>query len=84
MGDLKNDLDVIYKNGYAVSSEELVEGMTSIAVPVFDFSESVIAAISLTGPNKDVNLPMIINELLTASDIISANLGYIKKSRKRE
>ena len=32
---------MIYKNEYAVSSEELVEGMTSIAVPVFDFSESV-------------------------------------------
>lgn len=75
---LKMELDMIYQNGYAVSSEELIEGFTSIAVPVFDFSENVIAAISLTGLNYDVNSQTIIEELLKASNVISSKLGYIK------
>lgn len=76
--ELKNELHAVYRNGYAISAEELIEGFTSIAVPVFDYSEKVIAAISLTGSDKDVNSPEIIKELLLAGKVISSKLGYFK------
>ncbi|PZX02891.1 IclR family transcriptional regulator [Psychrobacillus insolitus] len=78
--ELKKDLDIIIKKGYSVSTDELSDGLTSIAAPILDFSESVIAAISITGPSNKVTTLNHINDLVTYSKIISEKLGYIKRS----
>jgi IclR family transcriptional regulator, KDG regulon repressor len=77
--ELKNDLDVIVKNGYAISTDELSDGFTSIAVPILDYSEEVIAAISITGRSNKINSSVHLKDLMKCSDIISEKLGYIKR-----
>lgn len=80
--ELKNNLDIIVKRGYAISTDELADGFTSIAVPVLDFSEEVIAAISLTGRSNKINLSTHLTDLITCSELISEKLGYIIKSER--
>ena len=77
--ELKNDLDIIVKKGYALSTDELSDGFTSIAVPVLDFSGEVIAAISVTGPSNKINSLIHLNDLMKCSELISEKLGYIKR-----
>ncbi|MEH7226617.1 IclR family transcriptional regulator [Bacillus sp. JJ1566] len=75
--ELKNDLNMIVKRGYAISTDELADGFTSIAVPILDYSEEVIAAISITGRNNKISPSVHLNDLLDCSNLISEKLGYI-------
>lgn len=56
---LREELARVRDDGYAVSIEERVPGVTSLAVPVFDFSTSVVAAISVSGPSSRVSPDVI-------------------------
>lgn len=47
---LEADLAVIRSRGYSVDHEENELGVRCVGAPVFDFTRSVIAAISLSGP----------------------------------
>lgn len=49
---LVEQLEEIKQKGYVVSREEMKEGITSVAVPVFNDSKEVIASISLAGNNN--------------------------------
>lgn len=78
--ELKKQLDGIKAQGYAVCIDEVHEGVISIAAPVFDYTEQVVAAVSVTGPthrlgNHDaiMKLTKIIRE---AAQKISERLGY--------
>ncbi|MEH7181274.1 IclR family transcriptional regulator [Neobacillus vireti] len=77
--ELKSDLDMIVKKGYAVSTDELSDGFTSIAVPILDFTEEVISAISITGRSDKLNLSIHLNDLIKCSERISEKLGYLKR-----
>jgi len=77
--DLKKDLDIIAKNGYAISIDEIEDGFTSIAVPILDFSEKVIAAISITGSSDKIKISPHLNDLIKCSEQISEKLGYLLK-----
>ena len=81
--ELKHDLGIIVKKGYALSTDELSDELASIAVPVLDFSGEVIAAISLTGPSSKVNSLIHLPDLMKCSDLISKKLGYIKRGKGR-
>lgn len=48
---LRGELARVRQDGVAVSIEERVPGVTSIAAPVFDFTSSVVAALSISGPS---------------------------------
>lgn len=75
--ELKNHLDQIKKQGYAVCIDEFSEGITSIAAPVYDYNESVVAAISITGPNNRMDIPRMVEGAVKAGKEISKSLGYI-------
>lgn len=53
---LKKQLKAIKAQGYAHSQEELAEGATSLAVPIYGYGNKVIAAMGIVTPvaNKDV------------------------------
>ena len=77
--ELLHQIDLVRRNGYTFSFEERVAGIRSIAVPLWDYTGSVIAAMSVTGPAMRVtedwmyrNLPAI----LQAAADISSELGY--------
>ncbi|MEW9670937.1 IclR family transcriptional regulator [Ammoniphilus sp. 3BR4] len=66
--------------GYSLAIEELHEGVTSLAVPVRDYSGEVIAAISVVGPKERMperKFPFYIENLKRAAEELSNQLGYI-------
>ncbi len=72
-------LEKVRSQGYAINAEELVEGLRSVATPVFDHTGSVIAALSISGPTSRLTLERIgrlVTVLKEASDSISTRLGY--------
>lgn len=77
---LKHCFEEIKQLGYSLAIEELHEGVTSLAVPVRDYTEEVIAAISVVGPKERMDeskFPFYIENLKKAADELSKQLGYI-------
>jgi len=75
--ELKSHLSQIKKQGYAVCIDEFSEGITSIAAPIYDYNESVVASISITGPSNRIDIPQIVEGVVKAGKDISKSLGYI-------
>ncbi|MBA0125053.1 IclR family transcriptional regulator [Haloechinothrix sp. YIM 98757] len=50
VGLLREEIDRCKANGYATTSEEFEEGLSSIAAPILSFDNDVVAAISISGP----------------------------------
>ena len=51
MKRLKQELEEIHSRGFSVDNDELIEGISCIAAPVFSSSKEAIAAISIAGPS---------------------------------
>jgi DNA-binding IclR family transcriptional regulator len=77
---LRNHLNGVRKNGYAIDNQENEMGIRCVAAPVFDGSDSVVAAISLSGPAARINLNQIkssLNKSVRETALnVSTNLGY--------
>lgn len=75
---LRKRLLAIRSQGYAVSAEELHEGVTSIAAPIRNPIGEVIAAVNIAGPTSRVNrhnLPQLVKVVIEAGREISRSLG---------
>lgn len=76
---LRNELNMIRKMGYAISTEELTEGTRSVAAPIRDYTGKVVAAINVVGPlqrMKDYKVPDIAKKVIHAGKEASERLGY--------
>lgn len=74
---LKNLLQSIRTKGYAVSQEELHEGVVSIAAPVKDHKGKGIAAVSIAGPINRINehiIPKLAIQVQQAADEVTKKL----------
>lgn len=74
-------LNKLRQQGYAVSKGEREEGVMSIAVPIFNAQNKVIAALTISGPSIrfiDEELPERIKRLKEYAEKISFDLGYRK------
>lgn len=70
------------ERGFTVSYSELEPGTAAVGAPIFDYTGSVVASISIAGPEgrfTEKELPVIIEELLKTTGEISKALGYNKK-----
>lgn len=78
---LRDELQRVREDGYAVAVDELETGLAAVAAPVRGASGEVVAALSITGPTVRMT-PSRIRELCRAlveeSDQLSARLGYIE------
>jgi IclR family transcriptional regulator, KDG regulon repressor len=75
------ELEKVRKNGYALDNEENEPGITCVAVPIWDHSGNVIAAMSISQPSAKVNdfvLKEEVQLLKNAANLISKELGYSK------
>ncbi|ASS89954.1 MULTISPECIES: IclR family transcriptional regulator [Aeribacillus] len=80
---LRDHLKKVRENGYAVSIEELSEGVNSIAAPIYDYTGKVIAALSVVGPKQRINsykLKAMAKQVIAASKEISERMGYLNFS----
>lgn len=72
------DLALARARGYALSHGEHVEGVVSVAAPVFDHTGKAIAAIGVFGPQSRLTterLHVIGRDLMEAARLISGNVG---------
>lgn len=77
--DLIRDLKEIRARGYATDDEECEEGVRCVAAPIRDYTGSVIAAISATGPANRMTverLPEVGGAIDALAQKISFQLGY--------
>lgn len=50
--NLINELETIREQGYALDNEELIEGVRSVGVPLFDHKGNVVGAVGVHGPTS--------------------------------
>lgn len=75
---LRSDLAQIRKRGYATSNQEIYAGARSLAVPVRDAADRVIASLGIVGPVQrltDPRLEKLLPSLLECAEGISIALG---------
>lgn len=80
------ELSKVRDIGYAVDDEEAEGGLTCFAHPVFNYTGSVMAAVSIAGPTERMNQNKEQNvlHLKEAVENISKRLGYVANMRSRQ
>lgn len=75
----------IRSKGYAVDDEGVEYGLYCLAVPIYNFTGGVIAAISVSGPIKRISddRERIVTELKAVGSVISRRLGYVTAMKLR-
>ncbi|ANC76145.1 IclR family transcriptional regulator [Fictibacillus phosphorivorans] len=77
---LKNELDVIRTNGYAISNNENEMGLYGIAAPIKSYTGQIIAALNMVGPVSYMlsqDTPTMIHHVVKTAESISKELGFI-------
>lgn len=77
----KNELEKVYKQGYALDNEEWAFGVSCVASPVFDFTDYPSYAISVSGPSHrltDEKVARIARDLTRLCKSLSNELGVRK------
>ena len=78
--EMKEELDIILKNGYSYDNEEQELDIICIAVPIFNNSGTVNYALSVSVPKNRFTPEkeaIILESLLETAGNISKNLGYL-------
>src|SRR5262249_1666287 len=79
--ELEADLAETARRGWAMTWEELEEGLVALAAPVHARDGTVVAAVSVSGPTNPIaeaDLPRLGEQLATDTAAISRQLGYRK------
>jgi DNA-binding IclR family transcriptional regulator len=74
-GRLRLNLAEIRRVGYAVTREEMTLGSCSVAAPIRDSEQRVVAAISLVARNSTADLRRLTPAVLTAARALSRDVA---------
>jgi IclR family transcriptional regulator, KDG regulon repressor len=82
---LYEEFAAIRRDGYAVDDEGIEVGLYCLAVPIYNYTGAVIAAISVSGPIRRFaeNQEKIVGELKSVGATISKRLGYVRTIKFR-
>lgn len=84
---LLKELEQVYRQGYSISSGEFEVGIRSVAAPIFDEHERLIAAISVAAPESTLSdafiADYVLPAILDAAHQLSASSGYRKAKQRR-
>ena len=77
----KNTMQNINKNGYELVKSLQIKGVTNISVPIFDYTENAIAALTIPFVDRiiskgELNLTQVCNLLINSGKILSSEMGY--------
>ena len=78
--ELRKDFDLIVRDGYATSYEELELGLNAAAVAVYNYDGGVIAALSASGPSYRFSrrrVREVVGAMTVAAKELSSQLGYL-------
>lgn len=79
---LKQELQKVAEQGYAIDNEELDPGVRCVAAPIRDYTRRIVGAVSISGPSMRFSDERIETELiplvLQASEDLSTRLGFHK------
>lgn len=78
MDQLVNELEKIKSQNYSIDDEELCAGLSCISMPVRNFTNEIVAAISVSGPTTRLNFSKIMSireGLEAATTKLSTYLG---------
>ncbi|MGB9839381.1 IclR family transcriptional regulator [Thermovenabulum sp.] len=81
---LREELEEVRRRGFAFDNEENEEGIRCIAAPIFDYTGSVVAAVSISGPKFSITQDRIeeLSKLVkNCAERISEKLGFTKKKQ---
>jgi len=76
---LAEQLKEIREKGYALDRREYEEGVECIAAPIRDHLGNVIAAISISGPQRKISTPnetQFVSQVVEGAALISSKMGY--------
>lgn len=76
---LRTYLKKVRKDGFAYSVEEFLEGVNSVAAPIYDYRGKVIAALTVVGPKQRIQthkIPTLSKKVIQAAKEISERMGY--------
>jgi IclR family transcriptional regulator, KDG regulon repressor len=76
---LIEELRTVKKQGYALDRREIEEDVECIGAPIFNYLGNVIAALSISGPQKKIGTPQekhFIQSVVKAASLISSRMGY--------
>lgn len=76
---LREELQRIRDEGYALDNEEFEEGLRCVAAPIRGHTETVVASVGIAGPAirlEPARHPALIKHVKEAAEAISAALGY--------
>lgn len=79
--ELRKDFDLIVRDGFATSYEELELGLNAAAVAVHDYDGAVIAALSASGPSYRFSrkrMREVVGAMQVAAKELSSQLGYLE------
>ena len=76
----------IRSDGYGVDDEGIEYGLYCMAVPIYNYTGNVVAAISVSGPIRRLgeNREKVIEELKSVGAMISRRLGFVAAMRQRK
>jgi len=81
---LKEELELVKKQGYAIDNEEYELGVRCIGAPIKDFMGNVIAGISVSAPSERMKLEYIHEHIAPivsdAARLLSKKFGYREHS----
>jgi len=78
-GRLREELDLVREQGYAVAVDELEEGLTAVAAPIRNAHGDVIASMSVSGPTfrlSEQRVADVVPQLVEAAAEVSHRLGW--------
>lgn len=76
---LLKEIDKIRRNGYAVSFQERVLGVSAVAMPIFGAGGKIVASLSISAPSSRIStndIRQYIELGLSAAEEISRRLGH--------
>lgn len=83
---LRDELDHVREESFAVNDQELATGLHSISAPVRSESREVVAAVNMAAHSSMISLEELVDHLgphlVSTADRISARLGYRRDDEK--
>jgi len=84
---LLEELRTVRRQGYALDNREIEDDVECIGAPILDHRGNVIAALSVSGPQRKINVPQekqFVSYVVEAAGLISSKMGYMKDKKEEK